>query len=274
MEILIGADPEVFAIHKDTGAFISGHDLIPGNKQEPHRVKDGAVQVDGTALEFNVDPTNDAAVFSKRVRSVFSQLDKMARATNPEIQLVANPVADFEPQYFDLLPEEPKQLGCNPDFNAWSRGVNPMPEGDRPFRTGSGHIHIGFTQDADINDEFHFNKCVRLVRQLDYYLGAPSLWWDRDNRRRELYGKAGAFRPKPYGVEYRVLSNKWVTNNYLTKWIFNQANLAVAHLIEGKAAEDYFGTLAQKVINEDLYYEANQIARHCGYTLPKRCYLG
>jgi hypothetical protein len=35
-------------------------------------------------------------------------------------------------------------------------------------------------------------------------------YWDKDTERRKLYGKPGAFRPKPYGCEYRVLSNAWV----------------------------------------------------------------
>ena len=30
--------------------------------------------------------------------------------------------------------------------------------------------------------------------------------------RRELYGAPGSFRPKPYGMEYRPLSNAWLKN--------------------------------------------------------------
>ncbi len=37
--------------------------------------------------------------------------------------------------------------------------------------------------------------------------------YDKDTERRGMYGKAGAFRPKPYGVEYRTLSNAWLSND-------------------------------------------------------------
>ena len=53
MNILIGADPELFV--KKDGVVVSGHDLIQGTKADPFPVQDGAVQVDGMALEFNIE---------------------------------------------------------------------------------------------------------------------------------------------------------------------------------------------------------------------------
>jgi hypothetical protein len=53
--ILIGADPELFVFTR-SGKPVSAHDLIPGTKYEPHEVGNGAVQVDGVAAEFNIDP--------------------------------------------------------------------------------------------------------------------------------------------------------------------------------------------------------------------------
>src|SRR3546814_15106496 len=55
-------------------------------------------------------------------------------------------------------------------------------------------------------------NCSDLVKQLDWYLGLWSLGKDKDKVRRSLYGKAGACRIKPYGVEYHVLSNFWIKN--------------------------------------------------------------
>ena len=45
--------------------------------------------------------------------------------------------------------------------------------------------------------------------------------------RKQLYGKYGAYRPKPYGQEYRVLSNFWVFDEKLTGWVWDSVALAL-----------------------------------------------
>jgi hypothetical protein len=39
--------------------------------------------------------------------------------------------------------------------------------------------------------------------------------------RKKLYGKAGAFRPKSYGVEYRTLSNFWIFEEKYIDWVYS-----------------------------------------------------
>ena len=63
---------------------------------------------------------------------------------------------------------------------------------------------------------------------LDMYLGLPSLIWDRDTKRRSLYGDFGAFRPKPYGLEYRVLSNAWLAHTRTIGFVYRSARMAMA----------------------------------------------
>jgi hypothetical protein len=65
------------------------------------------------------------------------------------------------------------------------------------------------------------------VKQLDWYLGGWSLKHDSDPTRRTLYGRAGACRLKSYGVEYRVLSNFWMTTADRRKAVWNRMQLAV-----------------------------------------------
>jgi len=57
MKILVGCDPELFV--KKDGVLVSAHGLVQGSKEHPFRVSKGAVQVDGMALEFNIDPAED-----------------------------------------------------------------------------------------------------------------------------------------------------------------------------------------------------------------------
>lgn len=56
---------------------------------------------------------------------------------------------------------------------------------------------------------------------MDLFLGVGSVLLDKDTKRRALYGKAGAMRMKKFGCEYRVLSNFWIFDDELIRWVFN-----------------------------------------------------
>jgi hypothetical protein len=244
--IKIGADPELFLRDIKTSKLVSAHDLLKGTKENPFKVNCGAVQVDGVAAEFNINPATSNLEFVTNIQVVMQQLQAML----PYHELQIYPVAVFDEAYFKMLPEETRKLGCNPDFNAWTGKQNPPPDGSiTTMRTASGHIHIGWTEDADVDDPSHFDDCCEVAKQLDYYIGVMSLLWDNDNRRRELYGKAGAFRVKPYGMEYRTLSNRWLINNRLQSWIWNTAYYAVYNLMNGQCLSEKHGDLARKIID-------------------------
>ncbi len=223
MKILLGTDPELFVQDKVTKKYISAHDLIPGTKDDPYIVRLGAVQVDGVAAEFNTNPAETENEFVRNIRVVKDRLTAMVQEKNSSYHLVADPVATFNQDYFDSLPEEAKMLGCTPDFNAYTGERNDPPGTSEPFRTGSGHIHFGYTEYADPNDKKYIEECCEFVRHLDAVLYPASLTWDSDQKRRSLYGAPGAFRPKSYGLEYRVLSNAWVQNETLTRMVYRLA---------------------------------------------------
>jgi len=210
---------------------MSAHGIIPGNKKAPHKVKKGAVQVDGMALEFNIEPASNYRQFSGNITAVLEQLRSMV----PEdLQFQVTPVAHFTEEYLKSQPEEATELGCEPDYNAWTGQVNPTPDATRTFRTASGHIHIGWTEGMDIRDPDHIEACEMLVKQLDYTVGIMSLVWDPDHQRRQLYGMPGAYRPKPYGVEYRVLSNMWLKDNLYRKIVWAGVKFAFDSLLKGE----------------------------------------
>lgn len=245
--ITIGADPELFVRNKTTGKIVSAHDLIPGTKEKPWLVPGGAVQVDGVAAEFNIDPTTSAEGFCERIQYVMGHLQGMM----PGYELVTQPCVVFDKDYFYSLPEKTRELGCNPDWNAWTERTNPAPDAGGTMRTASGHIHIGWAQGQNINDPFWMEDCFAVVKQLDYYIGAVSHLWDNDGRRRELYGRAGACRVKPYGVEYRVPSNRWLISPKLMKFIWYASYYAVKGLIDGSRPrmEEKYGDLVRSLID-------------------------
>jgi hypothetical protein len=266
MEILLGADPEVF-VTRD-GKFHSGFGLIPGTKLEPHKVADGAVQVDGMALEFNIDPCRTEDEFVSRINSVLNAL----RARVPDYGLSLKSVAMFEKSHFDAQPDEAKELGCEPDFNAWLGGKpNPRPDNKTTMRTAGGHVHIGWVPPGEDGrtDPNHTEMCQQLVRQLDFYLGLPALLFDPEVKRREMYGKAGAYRVKPYGVEYRSLSNRWISNDGLIRWVNRATRKAVDDLMNGIDRPAQYGDI-QSIINTSNISSAQHLIK----TLHLDCDFG
>lgn len=248
MELLVGADPELFVFKKGTP--ISGHVFKCGTKHRPMKTENGHVQVDGLALEFNVVPAKTKGEFVKGIRSVLGDLQKIVQERDAECVLRAIPTVHFEKKYMQSLPPRARALGCNPDYNAYTLMENAPPNPGAPFRTGAGHVHLGWTHDADPDGYDHFAMCAALARELDYYLGLPSLEWDDDQERRSLYGKAGAFRPKSYGMEFRVLSNKWVSDETICGYVYDQTHKAFTRFTEGTCLANKYGELARKAINE------------------------
>ena len=224
MKITIGADPELFVTQN--GKFRSAHGLIPGTKEEPFKVENGAVQVDGMALEFNIDPVDNEDDFVKNIRSVMAQMKEMV----PKHDFAIVPSCRFNGNHYRAQPDEAKELGCTPDYNAYTMEENPRPDNGTNMRTAAGHIHIGFCEDADVLSNEHMTRCATLMKQLDCYLGLPSVLYDKDVKRRTMYGQAGAFRPKPYGAEYRTLSNAWLLSEDRMRFVFRQTVAAVNDL--------------------------------------------
>lgn len=246
MNIKIGADPEVFLMNNDTGKLISAAGLFPGTKEEPFKVDCGAIQVDGMAAEYNINPALTEGEFIYNNLRVLQGLRDEIKKHNPllNFSFVFSPVADFGAELIAAQPLENRILGCSPDFNAYDEGrANPVPNAELPFRTASGHVHIGWGSDLDVADAEHIEACCMMAKQLDHSVGVVSLLIEGDagKRRRELYGKAGAFRPKPYGMEYRTMSNCWLTNTAYMEYVFYMTKRAFDELVGGGRYYEWYG---------------------------------
>lgn len=236
----IGCDPELFLIDQD-GKFRSAHNLIPGSKHNPTEVLSGAIQPDGTAAEFNIHPATTAEEFCENIKNVLTELQDRISAKNKDLRLVVTPTALFDKEYFRKLPGKAKLFGCEPDMNAYTGEFSGPPPTKEPFRTAGGHIHVGWDQGLSVNDGAHIYDCQQAVKQLDSVLYPLSLLWDDDDKRRTLYGKIGSYRPKHYGVEYRPLSNMWVSDPDLQVWVFEATKHSMEMLDEDIVVfHDYF----------------------------------
>lgn len=266
----VGADPEMFVMN-DKGVYVSSHDLLPGTKHNPYKVKDGAVQVDGTAAEFNIDPAASEEQFLNNLDSVISTMASMM----PGYKVVADPVAHYTAEYMAMLPDSAKELGCDPDFNAYTGEANPRPDQAELFRTGAGHVHIGVTEGANPSDMEYMGICCGAVKLMDWFLGIPSLLFDDNDERRRMYGKAGAFRPKSYGLEYRTLSNVWLRKESTRKWVYWATQQAVGSFLKDyKIPKRYSSESIQDIINTSNRKEARIIVEENYMLTPTSVFGG
>ena len=276
MDIIIGCDPEVFVCNRS--GFIPARVVAPnlGDKDHPTDFGDDTNgQIDGMALEFGITPTANPNIFVERVRQALRHFDDLARSHSSDNQLALVPVANFLfDNWRDQVNPADFELGCSPDFNAYSGRRNIIPKNVPPgFRTAAGHIHIGWTSNEDPFSPGHLADCRDVVKQLD----AMFQGFAPDNRpleksRRRLYGKAGAFRPKPYGVEYRVPSNSWLKSPALVWQVHELTMRAVQDLAAGEFYPEHLGIDVRQVINSGsskmTLHRANNIPTRLAYPRP------
>lgn len=258
--LTIGGDPELFL--KDAkGTFWSAEDrygpIIPGTKKNPYKVKGGCIQVDGVATEFNIDPAQKFEEFFNNIKYTITDLKKIVNKKRPDLGVSATPTAKFSLQYWDSLPTKSKELGCDPDYNAYTGKANPRPvrKPTDAFATGGGHVALGYVTKQDINYEGAHLDAQMVVKALDLTLYFASLDWDKDEERRKLYGSVGAYRVKPFGLEYRTLSNAWVKSPSTIRDVFQISIGTLRKVLDGKfdykvnMQNQYGNTNTEKVKN-------------------------
>lgn len=268
-KITIGADPEMF-LRESIGnkAPVSCHGLIPGDKKNPYPVTGGAIQVDGMAAEININPSATRVEFMANIKTV---MDGLVEHLPPVFEIAHGvPFMEFDAQYLGMQPLESLELGCDPDYNAYTGEANPRPDGMQMFRTAAGHIHIGWGASVKkpYADKEHFKLCCEMAKQMDYYVGIYSLIWDPDNRRRSMYGAAGAFRAKPYGMEYRTPSTAWLANEELQAWVFDASMKAATDFFNGDRLADVFGEEARTIIDTNDTEWFKRIDFETGLNVP------
>lgn len=246
---IAGADPELM-VCSPAGDLTSAIPLIPGTKQKPTPVECGAIQHDNVMAEFNVNPSGTSEEFEHNTREVLRELARFVRPN----RLLAQASADYPTSALDS--EEAQAFGCDPDYDSWSLMMNEFDSTKAlaKFRSAGGHFHVGYKDPTKEMLSDPYGK-VEVVKMLDVFQGIPSILLDPDPtapKRRSLYGKAGAHRPKDYGVEYRALGNFWVRSPALLHLMYELAHTAVELTLQGesrKIVESVGEKRIQKTIN-------------------------
>ena len=215
----LGADPEMF-LTDGVGALVSAIHKVGGSKTHPRplMIGDGfAVQEDNVAVEYNIPPAKSPEELLNNIKAAKDCILHMVQQQG----LTFSPLSAAE--FPDDQLKDPAALvfGCDPDYNAWTGKRNPRPRSsNKNLRSCGGHVHVGY--------KFQTRDDVRkLMCYLDLYLGVPSVLMDTGEQRKQLYGKHGAFRYKPFGGEYRVLSNFWTFEDKYMSWVWESVDNAI-----------------------------------------------
>jgi hypothetical protein len=232
--IRIGCDPEGFLVD-GKGEFVPALHYVKGTKANPHKLDGGAVQVDGLACEFNIDPVETADAFVGNIKKVLYQINEMVHQVDKDVSLRWTPVASFRKTIWDMTPQANKELGCDPDYNVSGQvNVNPSEKLEgQAFRTAAGHIHIGWLEELieSPTEVGHFSTCLDIANGFFHgHLSSFIPETEDEEKRLSYYGSHGAWRPKRYGIELRAPSNRWVRSEDSQRQIFSQVRTRFSDL--------------------------------------------
>jgi hypothetical protein len=198
----IGHDCEFFA--EDRSGYISPvtSSEMQGTKQEPipFGMFGTMLQRDNVSLEVTIPVANSVEEFLQFTRQSVDDAASWVAENKPQCYLSTNPVGDL--RLIHTMLDEAQEFGCERDHDAWTGRRNPrvvFPE-DMPERFLGGHLHFGTDHDP-------FAVC----RSLEFVGGAMLAIRESPSMRQDFYGRSGACRPKPYGVEWRAPGSRWST---------------------------------------------------------------
>ena len=240
----IGADVELFLMHRSTKEIISAEGYVKGTKNVPFNFdasnKYFATSLDNVLAEYCIPPVTDKAKFKEYLQKGKEYIEKTIPDTFCTVSL---PSAILDAKW--LQTENAKLFGCEPDYCVWIRDINPKPIAENQnLRSAGGHIHIGY---KDVTME----TSEELVKAMDLFVGVPSVLQEPDNDRKRLYGKAGCFRFKDYGVEYRTISNYYVGDDRLTDWVFEAIEKAIGAVNDGMDFDQYKDRIIDAIDNNN-----------------------
>lgn len=208
VQITLGCDPELALVDQQS-QFIPAVGLIGGTKQEPLQIhRNGtAIQEDGVMVEFNTPTAADPLQFYDIVQDSYRRIRQFVADKGYGVKIIDG--LEFKKE--QLVSEQARTLGCDPDLLAGLRGQQRRPPtieelGNR--RCAGGHVHIGYPNHGDDPGQIPGWVMIRFIQAGAYLQLLPH---DVQNVRRKFYGLAGLYRDKPYGVEYRTPSSFWLS---------------------------------------------------------------
>lgn len=222
-ELLIGMDAEFFV--KQGDRYIAAARVIPGLKHQPHKLDNGVCHPDGLSLEVGAPPADTPEGMITNLFTVLQEVQD--KYLTPQGCTIAYTEEVQHKKVYGVQPED-LQFGCGVEFDANherrdnnTNMVKTVLTSQQDRRFSGFHIHLGFTKDQEVS-LFTYKDMARLVLKLDELFRGVGL--QTSERRATQYGGFGAFRVKPYGIEYRMMDCTVITDKSKLQLLLQQLN--------------------------------------------------
>jgi hypothetical protein len=245
-----GCDPEIFVEHED-GSIFPAWEFMPDEASARSTSKEWMTQLfprfdvpDDTIRGYNWQNTIDhscprkvpaywdgaQAEFAPWAKSCLETLHygtrvglkavlDFAKTKDPKAKLTLSNVIELPKKVLQETDDKYIRFRCSQSYNIYDDLGEGIPDArEYKYRCAGGHIHIGYQR------TFTAPAIEQIVRGLDGVLGVigVSLAAGIDNpERRRTYGRAGEFRLPSHGIEYRVLSNFWLSHPAIAMLVFD-----------------------------------------------------
>lgn len=243
----LGSDPEIF--------FIKDDKVLPSSSVVP---EGGVNKVIRDGFQGELNPSSDGCRQTSGSYIYIALMDAKQLADNVGATLSFKVGHIISEDVWKKTPSDVRRFGCSPTLNVHEKNFKRVTGVREKFRAGGGHIHLGGGTIRGVKNT------KRLVSLMDIFAGNTCVLIDRDPdnaRRRKNYGRAGEYRVKSYGLEYRVLSNFWLKGYAL--WSLVTILLRNALAVEKSGRADEFLSLfdmkkVRKAINNNDFELAKE----------------
>lgn len=219
VNMLIGMDAEFF-LRDAQGKYVAASHVIPGEKHAPFKLENGVCHPDGLSLEVGAPPADTPEGMIQNLFKVLQEVKE--KYLDPAGVTIAYACKVSPDQVRNSRPED-LQFGCGTEFDAYSPNqmIKAVTQTNKHLRFSGFHIHLGFTEGQESNF-FTYLDMGHLVKKLDRLFARLQTLPERATQ----YGGNGAFRVKPYGLEYRMMDCTVITDkNKLTELLACMNNL-------------------------------------------------
>lgn len=197
--VTMGADIEAFV--SDGDSVIGALDVFPHTKEEPY-VSDGwTIHADNVCIEVATPVATNRRDWVRNIENVPRMMEHYTGRKPLFIPAYNVPKHVLHDPYYNVF-------GCNPSYNVFTTNHMGTVEPLDDYRYAGGHIHIGSGRLLKFKhkqlQQFVWNLTIALKKYID--IDNPL-----EVRRRRVYGDLGEIRLKPYGIEFRSLSPRWVS---------------------------------------------------------------